>query len=293
MFGDFFNNYVWPVGTMALSIIGVGFLALPYLALQVGIIPMFFYLAVLTILLTCLHVMFGAVALHTPDSKRFPGFVGFYFGRPMEVFTFLLMIVGIYGTLLAYIIIGFEFLATLIAAGNISWAGQMSLANLFAPATKTGLAGALLVFGPVVFSLWGTGMIPDMEEQVRSDKKLLYRAIIMGTCIPAALYALFIVIVLAITGSATTPSALAGWAVILGLVTTCIAFVVQGNMLREIFLYDLGASKVLALAAAFLPPVALFMFGVTQFIPVISFIGTILLPINAVLIILMYWKTKA
>ncbi len=149
---DFFKHYVLPVATMTGSIIGVGFLPLPYLALQVGIIPMFFYLAVLTILLTCLHVMFGTVSLHTPDSKRFPGFVGFYFGRPMEVFTFLLMIVGMYGALLVYIIIGSEFLATLLAAGSISFAGHMNFQNLWLPAQQPGLAGVWLVFGPIIFS---------------------------------------------------------------------------------------------------------------------------------------------
>lgn len=293
MFRDFLRNYIYPIATMAGSIIGVGFLALPYLALQVGIMPMLFYFVVLTAVITYLHVMFGTVALHTPDSKRFPGFVGFYFGRPMELFTLLLMIVGAYGVLLVYIIIGWDFLTTLLNLQNVSWPAHLNFHNLFLPAQQTGVKAALLVFGPILFSLWGTGMIPDVEEQVRSDKKLLYKSIIVGTCIPAVLYVLFMVIVLAITGAATTPSALVGWSVILGLITVSIAFVVQGNILREILIYDLGISRPVALGAAFLPPVALFIFGITQFIPVISFIGTCLLPLNALLIILMYIKVKS
>jgi hypothetical protein len=50
--------------------------------------------------------------------------------------------------------------------------------------------------------------------------------------------------------------------------------------------------RILAYGAAFLPPAILFVLGVTQFIPVISFIGSFLLPIDALLIIAMYIKVK-
>ena len=54
------------------------------MALQIGLLPLLFYLVILTVLVTGLHVMFGYVALKTPDAMRFPGFVGFYFGKPAE-----------------------------------------------------------------------------------------------------------------------------------------------------------------------------------------------------------------
>src|SRR5688572_8568721 len=110
MFSKFLKNYIYPISTLAGSIIGVGFLSLPYIASRVGIIPMLFYFVFLTIIVISIHVIMGKIALKTPDFKRWPGFVGFYFGAWAERFIVIPMIIGSFGVLLAYLIVGSQFL---------------------------------------------------------------------------------------------------------------------------------------------------------------------------------------
>ena len=81
MLKNIFKNYVYPIATLAGSIIGVGFLSLPYITLKVGSIAMLFYFIALAAVVVSIHVMFGQISLKTPDHKRFPGFVEFYLGQ--------------------------------------------------------------------------------------------------------------------------------------------------------------------------------------------------------------------
>lgn len=344
MFGNFFKHYVWPIATLSGGIIGVGFLALPYVALQVGVFWMFFYFFLCTALIIYIHIIFGEISLETPDFKRFPGFVGFYFGKHMEAVTLVLMDVGSYGALLVYIIVGAQFLATIFGGSILWWAvayfltagamvffgikliskiefwalfalffalaliflkgfGHIHAENFLLVPAVTGVKGLLLVFGPIMFALWGTGLIPETEEMIPDRKSSLKKIIVISTLIPAGFYLLFMLVVLGITGGQTTESAFTGiratlgdgmvsMAVLMGVVPTFIAFITQGLILKKSFKYDLGVKEFPAWVFAIFPPMIIFLLGITQFIGVISFIGAVLLPIDAVLIFLMYWKVK-
>src|SRR5258706_936987 len=113
MLKDLFKNYIYPISTLSGSIIGVGFLSLPYTALKIGIWPMLFYFMVLTGLIVSLHVIFGQICLKTSDYKRFPGFVGFHLGKFAKIISLILMILGSFGVLLIYLIVGGQFLTTM------------------------------------------------------------------------------------------------------------------------------------------------------------------------------------
>src|SRR3989344_2450756 len=115
MLGNIFKNYIYPVAVMSGSIIGVGFLALPYITLQVGIVTMLFYFVILTTLIVYLHVMFAKISLKTPDFKRFPGFVRYYFGAVPEKMTLILTIFGSFGILLVYLLVGGQFLTAIFS----------------------------------------------------------------------------------------------------------------------------------------------------------------------------------
>ena len=111
---DLFKNYIYPIATLSGSIIGVGFLSLPYIALKVGVWPMLFYFIALTGLIVFVHVIFGEISLKTPDYKRWPGFVGFYLGKTAKSIILFSMILGSFGVLLAYLIIGSQFLTAIL-----------------------------------------------------------------------------------------------------------------------------------------------------------------------------------
>ncbi len=348
----FFKDYIYPIAIFSGSIIGVGYLALPYLTLKVGIIPMLFHFVALTALVVYLHVIFSEISLKTPDFKRFPGFVGFHLGKGAKTVALFLIIFGNLGILLAYLIIGSQFLTSIflpvfgsslliyvliyffILSAIIYFDGKtiskiefwalslliILLAVVFIKglfginpdsiienlrvvlwSSNVGKATLFLPFGPIIFSLWGTGLIPEIEEMLRGRKSLLKKVIIWGTIIPAVFYLLFIFLILGISGVHTTDSALIGLknflgpnivsiALFIGFITTFTAFITQGLFLKKVFMYDMGVKHLPAWLLTCLTPLILFLLGFNSFIPIISFIGGVLLGIDGILILLMYRK---
>lgn len=338
---------MYPVATLSGSIIGVGFLSLPYIALRVGIWVMLLYFIVLTALVVFIHTIFGEISLKTPDLRRFPGFVEFHLGVFAKWLTLVLIIFGSFGVLLSYLIVGGGFLGAIfgpILGGSASiyifiyfcavsfivyfglklisriefWAlillllslllifikgfSHISFENIFSPALvghdwKT----LFLPYGAIMFSLWGIGLIPEIEEMLRGRKHLLKKVIIVGVLIPAVFYVLFTLLIMGISGSATTESALVGlkgfldpWvvslAIFIGVITTFTAFITQGLFLKDIFIYDMKMHAFPAWVFTCFVPLILFLIGINSFIGLISFIGGVFLGINGIIILLMYKK---
>ncbi len=345
MLKNIFKHYVYPVATLASSIIGVGFLSLPYIALKIGIWPMSFYFVALTTLVVFIHIILGQISLRTPDFKRWPGFVGFYLGTWPKQIIMVTMTAGIFGVMLVYLIVGSQFLSVVfspIFGGNaltyvlvyfaiaalclyfgvktISKVDFLALlllviilgitffegfshirASNFFLHTANFQKNFFLPYGALLFSLWGAGFIPETEEMVRGNKKVLKKVIILSTLIPAIFYFLFTFLIVSITGSGTTESALVGLknflspgvisvALLMGVITTFIAFIAEGFLLKKIFMYDLGVKEFHSWVLVCCVPLLLFLLGINSFIPLISFIGGVLLSIDGILIMLMYKK---
>lgn len=96
------------------TIIGVGLFAMPFVISKSGIVPLFVFIIALASIQYYLHLLFAEAVLSTKDKHRLPGFVGKYIGRQSKKFTFLVEIVGVYGSILAYIIVGGIFLHQLL-----------------------------------------------------------------------------------------------------------------------------------------------------------------------------------
>jgi amino acid permease len=346
---SFFRYYLFPIATFSSGVIGVGFLSLPYITLKVGFLPMVFYFILLTAIVLTLNIMFSHIALKTPDFKRWPGFVEFYFGRIPKKIVLVTYTVGGFGVMLVYLIIGGQFLHialspilggslmvyTLVffAAGsiciflatrsishidfaafllvvlifavigvkgypyiklsNMSWFGQQGFSL-----SKTDW---FLPYGALLFSLWGAGFIPEIEEMVRGRKQVLKRIMVISTLATAAFYALFAFLILSITGSHTSESALvalqsylgsntASAALLMGVLTTVMAYVAEGVLLKKIFMYDVGQKRIPSWLVVSCMPLVLLLLGFNSFIPIISFIGGVLLSIDGILIVLIYRK---
>ncbi len=113
---------IYAIATLSGTIIGVGLFALPYLTLQLNFWVMLAYFVVLGILAIFIHLFFGELALKTPDYKRLPGFARIYLGKKGEKIAYFSTIIGIFGALLAYMIVGGEFVTELLApvlGGNL------------------------------------------------------------------------------------------------------------------------------------------------------------------------------
>lgn len=326
------------------GIIGVGFLSLPYITLKVGTIAMLFYFIILTSLVLFIHLIFGKISLATPDFKRWPGFVGYYLGKNAEKVIFVTMTVGSCGVLLAYLIIGPQFLyaalnpffggspstyliiyfslATLFIFLGIKMISRfdffalaflflvllllfvkgfpnITFDNIFTGDFNT--AHFFLPYGAILFALWGTGFIPEIEEMVRGHKSSLRKIIASSIIIAAGFYLLFIFLILGISGNRTTDSALVGLkdflgpqiyaaALLIGAVTTFIAFISNGLLLKKAFIYDMKIKEFPAWVLACFAPLLLYVMGLNSFIPLISFVGGVFLGIDGILILLIYQK---
>ena len=136
---------------------------------------------------------------------------------------------------------------------------------------------------------------------VKNKVKDFRKVIIISILIPIFVYLFFIYLILGITGSQTTESALIGLrnflgdrivslGLFFGVLTTFTSFIALGLTLKKVFWYDLKIDKNLAWLITCFVPLILFLIGVKSFIPVIVFIGGVMLGIDGILILLMYRK---
>jgi len=345
-----FKTFFYPVATLTGTIIGVGLFALPYITSKVGFWVMSGYFLVLGFLVILIHLFFGELALKTPDLKRFPGFAKYHLGNWGEKIALSSNILGIFGAILAYLIVGGEFLTELLGpifgGGNLIWTlvyfsfgalliflgikiiakielwglilfflvlfliflrgkSLIHIENLFPNFSNFGfrISDFFLPYGPIIFSLWGASLIPEVEEMLKEKKESLKKVIIISILISILVYLFFIYLILGITGSQTTESALTGLrnflgdgivslAFFFGILTTFTSFIALGLTLKKILWYDLKIDKNLAGAITCFLPLILFLAGFKHFIPVINFVGAIMLGIDGILILLMFKKIK-
>lgn len=343
---NIFRDYIYPIAVFCGGMVGVGFFSLPYITMKVGVGLMLVYFLVLTVLVCIINLIFCQISLKTQDFKRFPGFVGHYLGKKAEFLAFISIVLGTLGVLLAYLIIGGQFLTSVfqpIFSGNIFtyvliyfiigsaivyfdikviarvefWIivllflslilifvegfSSIKISNIFVGNWESGLKNFFLPYGPLLFALWGIGLIPEVEEMLIGKKERLKTVVAFSTVIASIFYLLFAFIILGITGNQTDTTGLAGLknflppvlvsiSLFAGVLATFAAFVTQGIILKKTFMFDLKIKHWQAFVMTCFPALILFMLGLKSFIPVLSFIGGILLGIDGVLVLLMYKK---
>jgi tyrosine-specific transport protein len=342
------KTFLYPLATMCNTIIGVGIFSLPYIAAKVGLPLMFAYFLLLGSLVIAIHIMYCEISLKTADYKRLAGFSKIYLGEWGRSVAVISNIVGFFGILVAFMIVGGQFLyqfvspllggseaiyslvyfavgAVLIYFGinTVSrvglWGLLLFFIIFFILALKglpyfsfqnlgaiTGTAGDFfLPYGAVLFSLWASSSIPEVEEMLgKKDRKDLLKPVVLtASAIALATYILFIVMIVGITGPATTQSAFIGLKQVFGenaaslfflfgLITSFTSFIIVGLTLRKILTYDLRIEKHIAWGLVALVPIVLFLTGFKNFIDIFSLVGGVLLGLDGILILLMYRKIR-
>ncbi|MFH0805296.1 MAG: aromatic amino acid transport family protein, partial [Patescibacteria group bacterium] len=158
-------------------------------------------------------------------------------------------------------------------------------------------------YGAILFSLAGFSVIPEIREYLIEKPKDLRKVIILATSLAALISFFFVFIILSITGSETTPEAIAGLknhlsngivvlVLLFGVLATFTSFLTCGLTLKKIFWYDFKINKHISWALACFLPIFLFILGLTDFIKIISISGGVLLAISAILMIFIYLKAK-
>ena len=335
------KNFVLAVATLVGAIVGLGMFGIPYAASRAGFFVGIGYIVVLGFVSLILHLIYGEVVERTKGKHRLTGYAEKYLGIKWKKVVGLIIILSIYSALLAYIIVGGKFLALIfpgfanpfifsiifwLVLSTAVWRGirtvggvELAMAGLLLVLViilfafgagdisnenfySFGLADFFLPYGVVLFAFAGILAIPEIRELIKMDGRQYKKAIVLGTLIPMAVYILFTVLVVGISGEGTSPEALAGLSGVLsfgivrlgavfGILALATSYLVLGLNLKHTFEYDWHTKKVFAGAATMVVPILLFIGGIEQFIEIISFSGAVFGAIFAILIVLIYKKT--
>ena len=321
------------------TVIGVGIFGLPFVASKAGFFIVLFYFLFIVLITTSAFFLYSEVVLGTKRIHRLPGYVGEYLGEKWKKITFLVVAIGLIGALLAYLIIGGQFLSSFLSP-YLGGSSTLYTLLFFAFGTYlvfrgiksiSGVELFLLFFlfvililffikafpfididnlktfdlkyivfpyGIILFSLWGSAVIPEIKEIVKGSKKELRKVIITGTIIVLIVYLFFIYIVLgsssivsedAISGlEKTLGSNIIKFGLIFGVITCFTSFLTLGLTFKKVLWYDFGFDKNLAWFLTCFPPLILFLLGVREFIRVISFTGAIALGFEGIIIVFLY-----
>ena len=156
------------LATFCGTIIGVGLFGLPYVTAQVGFVPMIFYFLILGVVMLLVNLAYGEIVLRTAGDHRLPGYNRIYLKNPwLERLSYLTTIVGLVGSLLAYLLVGGSFLASLampyLGGSPLLYvtlffiAGSLIVSIGSGPVSKTALA-SLTVFFVVLILLLSTAL---------------------------------------------------------------------------------------------------------------------------------------
>lgn len=108
------HNYLASTALLISSIVGVGMFTLPYISHQAGILTIIAYFIILGFLQHWLHSLYAEIILSTKQPHRLPGYAEKYIGKKAKKIVLILSLFSGYGALLAYTILGGQFLYQLL-----------------------------------------------------------------------------------------------------------------------------------------------------------------------------------
>lgn len=142
------RKYLDSLAIFAGTAIGVGIFGLPYATAKLGFFPTMVYFVILGGVVLILQLTYGEVCLRTNEKHRMPGYAEMYLGKKAKSIVLLSNAIGLYGAILAYLIIGGSFLAKLLSP---TFGGPEIVYILIFFAT-----GSLIIF-------LGTGLVAKSE----------------------------------------------------------------------------------------------------------------------------------
>ncbi len=335
------KSLIGPVSTLVGTVIGAGVLGLPYVFAKAGFLLGFVNLLILAGVIILMNLMVGEVSLRTKKFYQLAGLANKYLGNRGKWLMMIAMMIGIWGAMIAYIIGEGESLAAItgslnpffwsiiffavasaivffglkaveksevfLAIGVVAIIVIVSLASVFkidlSNLTTISWSSAFMPYGVVLFALLGTAAIPEMRQELSNNRKSLWKSILIGSAIPAAVYALFAFVSVGVMGARTTEVATIGLGkflgehiVIMGNVFAIFAmassFLVLALALKDAFHKDVRLNKYLSFCLVVFMPLFLFLIGVKSFVGVLGISGALAGGLDGILIALMWRKAK-
>ena len=372
--GKINRRLIYAVSILVGTIIGVGVFGIPFVFTKAGFLTGLFFLIGVWLLVTVLYLAYGEVVLRTGTHHQLVGYANKYIGNRGKNFALLATFFGMYGAMLAYLIVIGGFLVNvlgswvfftpfmfsilffifcstailiglravawfelsltaffLIILGVIFYVGfpKVSFQN-FSPFFQKDFW--FLPYGVILFAFGGLSIIPIQHEildpkikeriqtlkdgqqvgRISKDKeteevigepsqdKKFKPAIKLGTFIPFVFYLLFAVVIVGVSGDATTPEVISGifeslgsTAVFLlslfGILAVTTTFLSIGASMYEVFKFDFGFNRFYSWSLTVWVPFLLFLLGLNNFINVISVVGAVGGGIEGI-IVMMVWK---
>jgi tyrosine-specific transport protein len=327
------------VSTLVGTIIGAGILGMPYVFAKAGFWTGLLVLMAVTLAMVFIKLMIGEVTLRTGERHQLAGYIGHYLGPKWKILS-LLISITIYGALLAYFLgvgqalsaifggyylvysIFFYILAAFFIYKGVSLIknaefflsvvvlaiffliiafshGHMNLNNV----SGFSFSSLFVPFGVILFACSGTLAIPEMRQILKHREYLLKRAILTGVIFSSTIYALFALVVVAVTGQFTTEIATIGLGREIGPIiliignlfavfTMSTSFLSCGLALRDMFRYDFKLARHWPWLLVVIGPLVLYAFGWRDFIQIIGFAGALGFGFEGFEYILTYWKAR-
>src|SRR3989344_3819002 len=97
------------------GVVGVGIFGIPFAFAKAGFLTGFLFLVGLTLFTLITNLAYGEIILRTNRTHGIVGYAGIYLGDFWKKVAFFIFILGAYAALLAYIIVGGEFLANILS----------------------------------------------------------------------------------------------------------------------------------------------------------------------------------
>ncbi len=112
-----FKNYQFfcAVAVLIGTIVGAGAFGLPFVMARAGFGLGLFYLIILSGVVVLMHLAYGEIVLRTNQPHRLVGYAEKYLGKRAKIIATLVVLFEYYGSLLAYIILGGEFLRIILS----------------------------------------------------------------------------------------------------------------------------------------------------------------------------------
>lgn len=327
------------------GIIGVGIYGLPYAFSRAGALLSLVELLLVAVSMLVMLLAYSELILQFPGRPRLKSVIGRYLGAPWSHLATLAFIVGAWGALLSYTIVGGTFLHAILSPwlGGLPFWYQLTFFAICAFMLIGGLGfvsrlevvfislmmlvlaiiviGALpyfdvshlatinwdqarLPFGVILFATAGLGVIPEVADVLGKQKHLLLKKTVWtGSLLITAIYAIFSLTVVAVSGSRTSPEGIIGlgpivgsWMVdlasIIGLVTLFSSFMMLGLEIINTLTFDFRRRYLWSWLAAVGVPLFAFLFGARNFIKVISFTGGFSVGLVGLLLVTTYLQAK-
>ena len=161
----------------------------------------------------------------------------------------------------------------------------------------------LLPYGAILFAVDGNGAIPIVVKLMRRNQRQVRNIISIGTLTAITVIIAFTIVVVGISGAATTPDALTGisnslgrgmlvFALLFGVLTMITSFLGVAESVREMLWWDYKFNKRVAWACAVFVPYLLYLIGFKNLIDVISFAGAVAGGLSAIILILIFRKLE-